>query len=142
MTLLTHLDALANRAFLTFLAWQPAARPSGGAPAGGGGAGHAAPGGAAQLLNTLFPLLIVGFIYFFMLRPMNKQRKEQEEIQKGLHKGDRVVTSSGIIGTIHEIEEREVVLETTERTRIRVLRDTVNRKYDPAAEARAAQAKS
>ena len=143
MTLLTHLDALANRAFLTFLAWQPAARPSGGgAPTGGGGGGPAAASGPAQLLNTLFPLLIVGFIYFFMLRPMNKQKKEQEEIQKGLGKGDRVVTSAGIIGTIHEIDEREVVLETTERTRVRVLRDTVNRKYDPAAEARAAQAKS
>lgn len=143
MTLLTHLDALANRAFLTFLAWQPAARPSGGgAPTGGGGGGPAAASGPAQLLNTLFPLLIVGFIYFFMLRPMNKQKKEQEQIQKGLSKGDRVVTSAGIIGTIHEIDEREVVLETTERTRVRVLRDTVNRKYDPAAEARAAQAKS
>lgn len=141
MTFLTHLDALANRAFLTLLAWQPAARPSGG---GGGGtaAGPAAPGGPMQLLNTLFPLIIVGFIYFFMLRPMNKQRKEQEEIQKGLQKGTRVVTNAGIIGTIHELDEREVVIETYERTRIRVLRDTVTKKYDPAAESRAAQSKS
>lgn len=142
MTPLTHLDVLATRAYLTFLAWQPAARPSGGGGSGGGAAAQGAPSGPAQLLNTLFPLIIVGFIYFFMLRPMNKQRKEQEEIQKGLHKGERVVTNAGIIGTIHEIDEREVVLETTERTRIRVLRDTVTKKYDPAAEARAAQTKA
>lgn len=141
MTPLTQLEYVANHALLTFLAWQPAARPSGGGGTGGGAA-HAAPGGAAQMLNNFLPLVVVAFIYFFMLRPMSKQRKEEEETQKALRKGDRVVTSSGIIGTLHELEEREAVLETTEKTRIRVLRSTITKKYDPAAEARAAQAKS
>lgn len=143
MTPLTQLQSVANHALLTLMAWQPAARPSGGGGVtSGGGASHAAPGGAAQMLNSVLPLIVVAFIWFFMLRPMSKQRKEEEETQKALRKGDRVVTSAGIIGVIHELEEREVVLETTEKTRIRVLRSTVNKKYDPAAEARAAQAKS
>lgn len=141
MTPLTQLEYVANHALLTFLAWQPAARPGGGGGTGGGAA-HAAPGGAAQMLNNFLPLVVVAFIYFFMLRPMSKQRKEEEETQKALRKGDRVVTSSGIIGTLHELEDREAVLETTEKTRIRVLRSTITKKYDPAAEARAAQAKS
>ncbi len=142
MTPLTQISYVANHALLTFMAWQPAARPSGGGGTAGVAAGPAAPGGAAQMLNSFLPLVVVALIYFFMLRPMSKQRKEEEETQKALRKGDRVVTSSGIIGLIHELEEREVVLETTEKTRIRVLRSTVNKKYDPAAEARAAQAKS
>jgi preprotein translocase subunit YajC len=140
MTPLSQLEYVANHALLTFLAWQPEARPSGGGT--GGGAAHAAPSGAAQMLNNFLPLVVVAFIYFFMLRPMSKQKKEEEETQKALRKGDRVVTSSGIIGTLHELEEREAVIETTEKTRIRVLRSTITKKYDPAADARAAQAKS
>lgn len=145
MTPLIQLEYLANHAALTLMAWQPAARPSGGGGGGSapsGGAPGGLSGGPGAMLNSFLPLIVIGFIYFFMLRPMSKQRKEEEETQKSIRKGDRVVTSSGIIGTIHELEEREVVLETTERTRIRVLRSTVNKKYDPAAEARAAQAKS
>ena len=62
-------------------------------PAPGGLATKAGgPGGG--LMNFIMLPAIFLFVWFFMLRPMRQQQKEQETLQKGLRKGDRVVTDS------------------------------------------------
>ena len=68
------------------------------APAGGGGT------------SSLMPLLvqfalIIGIIYFLMVRPQQKQRRQHEESLRGLKRGDEVVTSGGIIGEVIHIRE-------------------------------------
>ena len=122
---LTHVHAFVGR-LVQFVAMQPAAQPSGGGHGPGGGGG--APQGG--MFQFLMPFLIVAFIYFFMLRPMNKQRKEQEELNKSLRKGDKVVTTSGLIGTITAIDDKEATIEIAERVRVRMLRDSITRKYE------------
>ncbi len=136
-TLLTHLDTLIVRGTAIVLALQPAAAPTGG---GGGASPGASPGGAG-LMNFLMLPLLFGFVYFFMLRPMKKQQQEQESLQKSLRKGDLVVTSSGIIGTIVGVEEKEITVEVAERVRVRFLRDAVTKRYDPKAKSDTADAR-
>lgn len=133
-TIITHAYALAGRALEVFIALQPAATPGagGGSSAAGGGA-HAAGGGSGGILNLVMLPLIFGFVWFFMLRPAQKQQKAQEALQKSLRRGDKVITSAGIIGTVHEITDTEVTLEVADKVRISVLRDTVNRKHPSAA---------
>ena len=58
----------------------------------------AAPGGA--LPGLLFQVAAVSaIIYFFLIRPQQKQRKEHEERLRNLKRGDMVVTSGGIVGS-------------------------------------------
>ncbi len=107
-----------------------AARPA----AGGGGAPAQSP-----MSSLLMPLLMVAVIYFVAIRPMNKQRKEQEELNKALRTGDQVVTSSGIIGKITGMTDAEVTLEISEKVRVKFRRAAIESKYPPAsAEAAAA----
>ncbi len=118
------LDGLWNLVLLA----QPAAAPG----AGHGGGSHAS-GAGGLFAQPLFMVAMVAFVYFFMLRPMNKQKKDQEDLNRSLVKGDRVVTSSGIIGTITGLADGEVTVEVAEKVRVKFLRESITRKYDPAA---------
>ena len=60
-------------------------------------------GGTSLFLIQL--VLIVGIIFFFMVRPQQKQRKQHESTIMGLKKGDEIVTVGGIIGRVVHIKE-------------------------------------
>lgn len=104
-----------------------ASRPAGGGPAQGQG------GPQSAMSGLLMPLLMVAVIYFVAIRPMNKQRKEQEELNKGLRTGDQVVTTSGIIGKITGLTDAEVTLEVSEKVRVKFRRSAIESKYPPPA---------
>ena len=55
--------------------------------------------------------LIFIVMYFFMIRPQNKQRKELQKFLDGLRKGDKVVTIGGINGVVREVKENTVIVE-------------------------------
>src|SRR5258706_11913994 len=66
---------------------------------------QAAPGGSALPQLVIQFALIIGIIYFIMVRPQQKQRRQHEEALKGLKRGDEIVTSGGIIGEVIHIRE-------------------------------------
>lgn len=75
---------------------------------------------------------IVGFgaiMYFLMIRPNQKREKERREMLASLSKGDSVVTSGGICGTIVGLDEKTVVLRISENPPVKVefLRQAVTR---------------
>ena len=72
---------------------------AGAAPAGGS---QAQPGGFLTML-PMFALMFV-VMYFLMIRPQNKQRKEREAMIANLKKNDHVQTASGMIGIIKQIK--------------------------------------
>ena len=135
-TLLSPFQSPAGLSALHLVA-QVDAHPAGGQRAAGGSQGQ---GGASPspLSGLLMPLLMVAVIYFVAIRPMNKQRKEQEELNKGLHTGDQVVTSSGIIGKITGLTDTEVTLEVSEKVRVKFRRTAIESKYPPPSAAAAA----
>jgi len=57
-----------------------------------------------------FILLIVVF-YFFIIRPQSKRQKEHQEMMKALQKGDRVITTGGIIGSVVGVYEDKIVIK-------------------------------
>ena len=69
--------------------------------AGGGGGGGLLPQFAFQ-----FGLIFI-IVYFLILRPQQKQRKQHEENLRNLKRGERVVTTGGIIGDIVHIREAQ-----------------------------------
>jgi preprotein translocase subunit YajC len=80
----------------------------------------------------LFPLLII-MMYFVMIRPEQRKRKEQDVWLKSLKKGDEVVTSGGVIGRISGLTDSTVTLEVQEKVRIKVLRSSVTGRAPGAA---------
>jgi len=84
-------------------------------------------GGAMGMLNMLMPFaLIILVFYFFMIRPQQKQRKKHLEFLSSIKKGDEVVTSSGIIGTVYNVSDRIVTIEIDENSKIKVLKGMVS----------------
>lgn len=61
-------------------------------------------------------LLLVGvalLFYFMLVRPQQKRAKQQQQLMEGLKPGDRVMTISGIVGTIRYLGEKQVILEVS-----------------------------
>ena len=81
----------------------------------------APPEGAPNLLVQFLPFaLILGIFYFIILLPMKKRQKKVAEFQSSLKAGDRVVTTSGIYGTVAKVNERSVALQVADKVRIEV----------------------
>ena len=84
------------------------------------------------LTPLLFPLLVIGFLWYFLLfRPQKRDRLRREDVLKALKKNDRVVTIGGIIGTIASVSQdgQDVTLKVDDNTRIRMLRSSIQGPY-------------
>ena len=78
----------------------------------------------------LLPLVLMfAALYFFMIRPENKKRKEAENMRNSLAVGDVITTIGGIIGTICAVKENSIVIETgADRVRIEFTKWAVSSK--------------
>lgn len=72
----------------------------------------AASGGGNPLASQFLPIiLMVVMFYLLLIRPQQKQRKELQARIDSLEKGDKVVTTGGLHGTVHQISEKTVTLK-------------------------------
>lgn len=85
-------------------------------------------GGARDLLGTL-PLFIAMFaiMYFLMIRPQQKQKRERERMLTALKKGDRVITTGGLHGTVTGLNEQTVVLRVADQVKLEFDRSAIGR---------------
>ena len=89
----------------------------GGLPGGGGGAGG---------LGSFLPLILMFVVFYFLLIwPQQKKAKAHRAVLSNLKKGDEVVTSGGLYGTITGITDTVVTLEIAEKVRIKVSRSSI-----------------
>jgi preprotein translocase subunit YajC len=88
--------------------------------------GTGAPGAGASALSQFLPMiLIVVLFYFLLLAPMRKQQKKTREMLANLKKGDQVVTSGGLYGSIASIEDSIVWLKLTDQVKVKVARSAI-----------------
>lgn len=92
------------------------------------------PPGAGCQQMALFLLIIFAIFYFIMIRPQRKEQEKQRQFLERLKKGDRVVTTSGILGHIVDLDAQLVTLDVGDRTKIKLLRNQVARYFDESAE--------
>jgi preprotein translocase subunit YajC len=71
---------------------------------------------------------IVAVFYFLLLRPQQKQLKEQQALLSALKKGDEVLTQSGLIGKIFVMADKIVTLEIASGVKVRVLKSSIQGK--------------
>lgn len=77
-------------------------------------------GNNSTLLLIGFLVLIFGFFYFTMVRPQRKKQKQQQQMIRELQKGDKVMTSGGIYGTIESLNEESIVIKVESGATLRV----------------------
>ena len=59
-------------------------------------------------------ILLVLIFYFMIIRPENKRKKAAEDLRNGLKKGDKITTIGGIVGTIVQVNDDTIVIETSD----------------------------
>ena len=67
------------------------------------------------MIDPSFILMIVlmfAMMYFFMIRPENKRKKEAQNLRDSLKVGDVITTIGGVVGTICKVDESTIVIET------------------------------
>ena len=82
-------------------------------------------GGGGPLGMMMMFALIFGVFYFIVIMPAKKQQKKKEAMIMALKKGDKVVTSAGIYGTVAAVEEQTILLKIAENTKIRISKTAV-----------------
>ena len=89
----------------------------GGLPGGGGQGGG---------LGSFLPLILMFVVFYFLLIwPQQKKAKAHRAVLANLKKGDEVVTSGGLYGTITGITDTVVTLEIAKKVRIKVSRSSI-----------------
>jgi preprotein translocase subunit YajC len=93
-------------------------------PQGPGGGG-----GATSVILTQLPLiaLLVVVFYFLLWKPEKDRRKKTKAMLDALKKGDKVVTSSGIWGTVTNMGKETVTVQVSDNTKLKIQRDHVSR---------------
>ena len=98
-----------------------------------------AAGGMGSSIIMLVVMLAV--FYFMLIRPENKRKKEAEEMRSSVKTGDRITTIGGISGTVVNVKENKIVIETgADLVRIELEKWAIS-SNETAAEAAQAKAK-
>jgi preprotein translocase subunit YajC len=85
---------------------------------------QASPGGS--LTTFLIPLaLMFGIMYFLVIMPQQRQRKKVQEMLAAIKNGDKVITTSGIYGTINGMDGDTIILKVADNVKIRVARAAI-----------------
>ncbi len=80
------------------------------------------------------PLIgVIVIFYFVLIRPEKKKQKARESLLGGMKKGDKVMTTSGIYGTIAQIQDEVVTLQVADGVRMRFARGAVQNLLEPSA---------
>ena len=88
--------------------------------------GQSGQGGEGGGFAAFVPIILMFVIFYFLLiRPQQKKAKEHREMISNLKKGNRIVTSGGIYGTITTIDDTTIGLEIAEKVKIKVSRGNV-----------------
>ena len=90
-------------------------------------------GGTSSMLVSLVPIILIFVIFWLLLiRPQQKKQKEHQKLLTTLKKGDRVVTNSGMFGTISAVDDQKniVVLRISEDTKVEFLKSSIAGKVE------------
>ena len=89
-----------------------------------GGAGQGAGGGNPTSLIFMI-IAIFAVMYFLMIRPQQKQKKQHQDMMGKLSKGDKVVTTGGIHGTVAGVKDNTVIVKVADNVKIEMNRSSI-----------------
>ena len=92
--------------------------------------------------SIIMIVLLFAVMYFFMIRPENKRKKQAEEMRNSLKKGDVITTIGGIVGKVVMVNPNTIVIETSDdRVRLELTKWAVSQAGVQTGEQPAAEKK-
>jgi preprotein translocase subunit YajC len=78
------------------------------------------------IMNTviMFGLMFL-ILYFMIIRPQQKRQKERQKMIDSIKKGDKVITSGGIHGTVAGVEDKTLLVEIADKVKVKVERGSI-----------------
>ena len=96
---------------------------------------------AGMASPLIMMVLMFAIFYFMLIRPENKRKKEAEQMRSSVRTGDKIVTIGGIVGTVVNVKENRIVIETgADQVRIELEKWAIS-SNETASEAAKAEAK-
>jgi preprotein translocase subunit YajC len=84
-------------------------------------------GGGGGMIGTLIMFgAIFAIFYFMIIRPQQKRAKEREKLLSAVEKGDKVVLSSGLYGTVAGLEEKTVLIDVGNNVKMKFDRSAIS----------------
>ena len=77
-------------------------------------------------IGQFIPLILIFIIfYFFLIRPQQKKAKEHKQMTENLKRGDQIITSGGIIGTVERVMDNDrAEIQISENVKVEIIRST------------------
>ena len=83
-------------------------------------------GGGGSMYSTIIMFGAIFLIFYFMIiRPQQKRAKDREKLLSNMQKGDKVITSAGLHGTIVHIDEKTVLLQVSDNVKLKYERSAI-----------------
>lgn len=90
-------------------------------------------GDMMAMINAIWPFILMGGIFYFMLWcPQKKEQQKRQNMLESLKKGDKIITIGGMYGTITNISEKKVTVEVAENVEINFVRSAISGFQDPS----------
>lgn len=72
-----------------------------------------------------FLILMILIFYFLIIRPQQKRQKERAKLLEGVQKGDKIITSGGIHGTVEGIEDNTLLVKISDNVKVKMEKTAV-----------------
>ena len=84
-----------------------------------------------EQFGAFLPLILIfGVFYVLLIRPQQKKLKQHREMVNNLKRGDKIITTGGIIGTINKVnEKKELFIEISDNVEIKVAPGMITQIY-------------
>ena len=89
------------------------------------------PQAQGSLLTSLLPLIVLfAIFYFLIIRPQQKQAKEHKQMLESLSKGDKVITSGGLMAEVIKAEEDFIKAKINDDTVVKIAKEFISKKIE------------
>ncbi|MBD3801045.1 MAG: preprotein translocase subunit YajC [Campylobacterales bacterium] len=87
-----------------------------------------------EIIGQLLPFIfLIAIMYFIIIRPQQQQAKKHKEMVENLKKGDKIVTSGGLIAEVKKVEEAFFSVTLADNVTVKLTKDAVARKFEDEA---------
>lgn len=89
-------------------------------------------GGCLENNFLLMPVIMMAILYVVWILPARKERKTHATMLDALKRGDDIVTTSGILGTVADMTDKVITIEIAKNVKMRVLKTSIAKKIEEA----------
>ena len=81
----------------------------------------------AKYGTIIWLVVLGGFFYLFLIRPQQKQQKKRSDMLSGLKKGDKILNHGGLIATVIEVKEDEIIVRIGDKVEVPMVKEGIAR---------------